>query len=191
MVRRRFGCDHQRFERHAADRAVARSILPDLRMHRAGVDRAFFLRGCRLGRRGQVAGGGGDEFFAASRRAEVERAAVVLQAMLGGLRINLHAANRIGHAWIVGGWCRVPGGASRRGMRAVCVMGFGVRHDTTPRWPPRWRSGQVTGNMACSIYPSWVWYQGRANNARRDESRHRHAAEADRRAGWWLAADGG
>ena len=30
-----------RFERHAADRAGARSDLADLRMHRAGVDRAF------------------------------------------------------------------------------------------------------------------------------------------------------
>ena len=36
-----------RLERHAADRAAAGSHLPDLRMHRAGIDRAF-----RDGRRG-------------------------------------------------------------------------------------------------------------------------------------------
>ena len=34
------GGDDVRLERHAADRAGARAVLPDLRMHRAGVDRA-------------------------------------------------------------------------------------------------------------------------------------------------------
>src|SRR5262245_4827627 len=32
--------NENRFERHAADRTIARADLPDLRMHRAGVDRA-------------------------------------------------------------------------------------------------------------------------------------------------------
>ena len=35
------GGDHHRLQRHAADRAGARADLPDLRMHRAGVDRAL------------------------------------------------------------------------------------------------------------------------------------------------------
>ena len=43
----RFRGDHFRFERHPADRAVPRSDLPHLRMHRAGVNHPFGLIGGR------------------------------------------------------------------------------------------------------------------------------------------------
>jgi hypothetical protein len=41
VVRFRFGADQNRFQRHAADRARTRPHLPDLGMHRAGVDGSF------------------------------------------------------------------------------------------------------------------------------------------------------
>src|SRR6202035_2494485 len=58
------------FQRHAADRAGARSDLPDLRMHRASVDRAFRRRR-RLGvRLFKVLLRIGDELAAAGSGAE-------------------------------------------------------------------------------------------------------------------------
>ncbi len=54
-IRRGFGGGQLRLQRHAADRADAGADLPDLQMHRAGVDRAF-RRGRRLRRRSRVDG---------------------------------------------------------------------------------------------------------------------------------------
>src|SRR5207253_5842543 len=70
--------DLLRLERHATDRAGAGTDLPDLGMHRAGVDRAF-----RHGHGGacglvQIAGGIGGELRSAAGRAEIEGAAMVL-----------------------------------------------------------------------------------------------------------------
>ena len=86
-----------RFERHAADRAGARADLADLRMHRAGVDRAR-----RRGPRRRLAGCGRevarrvrDEILAAAGAAEIRCRAVVFRLVLGGRRIDRHAADRI------------------------------------------------------------------------------------------------
>ena len=78
------GRDHHGFKRHAADRAGARTDLPDLRVHRAGVDRAF-RKGLGLRRLGsQIFRRLGNEAFAAARRAEIVGAAGVVRAMLRG-----------------------------------------------------------------------------------------------------------
>ncbi len=65
---------HRRgLKRHAADRAGARPDLADLRVHRAGVDRAL-RRGRRLRRAlwcREIALGVGEELLAAARRAEI------------------------------------------------------------------------------------------------------------------------
>ncbi len=93
------GGGHFGFERHAADRAGAGPDLADLRMHRAGVDRAFDDRfGFALA---QIFLRIGDELGSAAGRAEIIRVAVMLGAMLGGVRIDRHAADRIDRAGFV------------------------------------------------------------------------------------------
>ena len=78
---------------HAADRAGAGADLPDLGMHRAGVDGAFDHRlGFALA---QIFLRVGDELGAAAGGAEIIGVAAVIGAMLGGLRIDRHAADRI------------------------------------------------------------------------------------------------
>ncbi len=65
-----------RFERHAADRAGAGAFLPDLRMHRAGIDRARRHRlGLALVGR-EIFFRIGGEFRPASRRTEIIGAAL-------------------------------------------------------------------------------------------------------------------
>ena len=59
-------------ERHAADRAVARPFLHDLRMHRAGVERALRQR-LRLALLGQIALWVGCELGTAALGAEPDR----------------------------------------------------------------------------------------------------------------------
>ena len=84
-------------ERHAADRAGPRSRLPDLRMHRAGIDRA--RRRGRGGHRGfaQIFFRIGDEFGAAAGAAEMIVVVVIGVMMRALARIDFHAADRIGH----------------------------------------------------------------------------------------------
>ena len=61
-----------RLQRHAADRAGAGADLPDLRVHRAGVDRAFRHRRGRLAvGRLEIFRGVGGELGAAAGRAEI------------------------------------------------------------------------------------------------------------------------
>ena len=86
--------DGHRFERHPADRARARPDLPDLRMHRAGVDRPSGTGAGRLVLRQELRRVG-DEAFAAARRAEVVGAAGVVGPVLGGVRIDVHPADRV------------------------------------------------------------------------------------------------
>ena len=88
-------CD-VRFERHAADRARAGANLPDLGVHRAGVDRAV-RHGLRL-RVTQIFLRTAYEFRAAAGRAKIIRMAAVLRPVLGRVRIDSHAAHRIDHA---------------------------------------------------------------------------------------------
>src|SRR3984885_3254380 len=88
-----------RLERHAADRASPRADLPHLRIHRAGVDRAgrhhrFGLLLLRLS--------WFEEFFgvcfetlAAARAAKQIFLALIFKPVLGGLALDLHAADRI------------------------------------------------------------------------------------------------
>src|SRR5258707_3682828 len=90
-------------QRHAADRATARTDLPPVRMHRAGVDRAGRRRRLRLFRL--------QEFFrlglkalAASRRAEEIILALVSKTVLCGLGVDAHAANRIDRDCRAGGF---------------------------------------------------------------------------------------
>ncbi len=136
-VGRRFGADQLRLQRHAADRAGAGAFLPYLRVHRAGVDRAFRHRGLLRLRRREVALRIGLEFCLAAGGAEIIRAAVVLGAVLGGVRIDRHAADGIKRL-AVGGVGRVAGfGAGfGLGLRAVAaaacrgggMVGVVVRH---------------------------------------------------------------
>ena len=87
------------FERHAADRASARTGLADLRMHRAGVDRAFRLRPCRRlrGAPCRYFSGSAMNLFAATGAAEVVDAVSMRVAVRRRRGIDLHAADRIGH----------------------------------------------------------------------------------------------
>ena len=67
--------------------------LADLRMHRAGVDRAFDDR-LRLAL-AEIFLRVGGEFGAAAGRAEIIGVAAMIGAVLGGVRIDRHAADRI------------------------------------------------------------------------------------------------
>ena len=87
------GGRHLRFQRHAADRAGAGADLADLRVHRAGVDGAFDHRLRFAGL--EVLVGIAGELGLAAVAAEVIGGAVVLVAVLGGRRINGHAADGI------------------------------------------------------------------------------------------------
>ena len=82
-------------QRHAADRAGAGAHLPDLGMHRAGVDGTL---GDRLGRRrlrSKVFCGSGDETVAAASRAEIVRPARMDRRVRGRLRIDAHATDNV------------------------------------------------------------------------------------------------
>ena len=91
--------DRLRLQRHPADRATARPLLPHLRMHRAGED--GIGRTCRrfaLGRVGhQIALGFVREFRAAAGRAEVVGLAGMIGPVLGRRRVDLHPADGVGH----------------------------------------------------------------------------------------------
>ncbi len=88
-------CD--RLQRHAAFRTVAGPRLPDLRVHRAGVDRARHRDGrrgglpCRLG----VPPGLGSELVETMPAAEIPLPAGVRVLVFGGRSIQRHAANRV------------------------------------------------------------------------------------------------
>ena len=85
-------------------------VLPDFGMHRAGVDGAFDHR-LRLAR-AQIFLRVGDELGAAARIAEIIGVAAIVGAVLGGMRIDRHAADRIEDAAF--------------GRRVVMVMMLGV-----------------------------------------------------------------
>jgi hypothetical protein len=82
---------------HAADGAIAWSDLPDLRVHRAGVDRTFrhisVRRLLRLST-GVLRRIFGEPRFAALR-AEVEGVSVALDLVAGRRRVNRHSADLI------------------------------------------------------------------------------------------------
>ncbi len=84
-----------RLERHAANRAGARSFLHDLRMHRAGVERAAWQR-LRLALLVQIALRILGEFDATAFRAEIVDVAAELRARLAGMRVHRHPADGIG-----------------------------------------------------------------------------------------------
>src|SRR5262249_54563246 len=104
------------------DRAVARAVAHDLRMHRAGVfdarhrSRSEWMLGLVLL---QVFRGVGAEGFQAAGGAEMPGLALMLHAMACGSRIDRHAAD-----WIPDG----TGSLQRLGC--VCVMR--VRHGHLP-----------------------------------------------------------
>ena len=84
-------------QRHAADRATSRADLADLRMHRAGVDRAFRHGGFRPAVFLEISDGIGGEFGPATGRAEMEGLAAVVEAVLAGRGIHGHAADGVAH----------------------------------------------------------------------------------------------
>ena len=99
-IGRRVEAGYLGLQRHAADRAIAGTDLADLRMHRAGVDRAFRYGGFRgLLLRDRPCGIGG-EFGSAAGRAEMKGFAAVVEAMLAGRGIDRHAADGIAHRGI-------------------------------------------------------------------------------------------
>src|SRR5262249_20497411 len=85
-------------ERHAADRAGARSHLADLRMHRAGVNGAGWQRrgGSRRGR--EITRRVSRELVAATGGTEVIGMALVAVPVLRRMRVYRHAAYRIDRA---------------------------------------------------------------------------------------------
>ena len=89
------GGDEQRLERHAADRAGARTFLPDLGVHRAGEDRAGGdgRGGCLV--LFEIVRRIGFKFLAAARGAEIVGVTFVRRAVLRRVRIDLHPANRV------------------------------------------------------------------------------------------------
>ena len=102
---------HLRLQRHAADRAGAGADLADLWVHRAGVDRAcdHWFRFALLEKFLRIGG----ELGAAVVAAEIISRALVVSFVLGGRRIDAHAADRIDRA------------SSRRG---AVMMVFGRTH---------------------------------------------------------------
>ena len=94
VVGRGFRRDRLRLKRHAADRAGAWAFLPDLGVHRAGVDRAGNGR-LGLHARVQVTHRIADEFGPAPRRAEEIVLTVMTGSVSGSRRIDRHAADGI------------------------------------------------------------------------------------------------
>ena len=90
----RFGADGQRLQRHPADRTTAGADLAHLGVHRAGVGGRRV--GSRFVARRQVLVRVGGEFLAAAGAAEMEHAAVQLEAMARCGGIDSHAADRVG-----------------------------------------------------------------------------------------------
>ncbi len=128
-IGRRVEADDVGLQRHAADRTAAGTDLADLRMHRAGVDRAFRHRRFRPLVLFQIGEGVGGEFGSAAGGAEMEGFAVVIEAVLAGRGIDRHAADGVAHG------CR-PVRRDDRGGR-----------DTCPVWP--WPAQQAP--LACAL----------------------------------------
>jgi hypothetical protein len=82
-----------RLKRHATDGAGTGADLTDLRMHRAGVDRAV-RHHLRLAV-AEIFLGINGELRPAARRTEIVGVAALLGAVLGRVRINRHAADGI------------------------------------------------------------------------------------------------
>ena len=127
-IGRRIEARHLGLQRHAADRAASGADLADLRMHRAGIDRAFR----RLGLRPAVAEigvGVGGEFGAAAGRAEVMGCAVMVVAMPGGGGIDRHAADGVADGGAAGGMVAVVmDGVIVMSAAAACARIAGVGH---------------------------------------------------------------
>ena len=108
--------DRLGLERHAADRAVARSDLLDLRVHRAGVNGVLGRRPGLRPRARQIGVRRRLELARATFRAEPPGPAAVLAPVLGGRRVHGHAADRVfrcsGAFCLVG---RVTSGGRRQG----------------------------------------------------------------------------
>ena len=126
-------------------------VLPDLRMHRAGVDRALrLLAGRAVSAWLQIAAGVGDELLAAAGRAEVERRVRRCLAVVGDLHA---AAGSIAHAAAGSGTVASSAVAVRRGRRhggASAPIGRTRRHGVTS-----------AGALPAAIYPSvGIVYQG-------------------------------
>src|SRR5579863_3153565 len=85
------------FERHAADRTTAGTDLPDLRVHRAGIDRAFWRYGCGRprGHSVKVFLRIGNELAAATSATKEKGAAVVGVMVRRFCGIDFHPANWI------------------------------------------------------------------------------------------------
>ncbi len=126
VVRAAIGARDQGLQRHAADRAGAGADLTDLRMHRAGIDRAFRLR--LLVHRVPILVGIGPELGLAASRTEVPGLTLVLGAIFRRLRIDVHAADGVpGHA------CRhAMSGVMLVFMSAAAGLAFGVRSHRCP-----------------------------------------------------------
>ncbi len=132
-IGRRVEAHDIRLQRHAADRAASGADLPDLGMHRAGVDRTFRHGGfCRLLL--EIGLGIGGKFGFAAGRTEVESFATVVESVLAIGGIDHHAANGIAHRGIglmpmmsmVGLVIMAATAASRRGRFSSNRSSFGA-----------------------------------------------------------------
>ena len=114
----RFGGHHLRLQRHSADRAGARPNLADLRMHRAGVDRADRGGRHRPRRAWRIARGFLLELRSAPGRTEEVLVTLVVRLVRGLSRIDVHSAD-----WILYGRGRC---ARVRPFMAVTLMAMMV-----------------------------------------------------------------
>src|SRR6185437_3140011 len=117
-----------RLKRHAADRAGAGLVPPDLRMHRTGPDRAWRhgSKRRRLGRlQRQVFRRVGNEFLAALGIAEEIIPILDASAMLRLLRIDAHAADGVFDS-------DDAGGSGVALVMIVAVVGHGASLDIYP-----------------------------------------------------------
>ena len=108
-----------RLERHAAFRARAWMLLPDLGIHRAHVGRALHARGGDLRLRRQKLFRSRFEAIETARMAEVVARAVVVPGARCVCRIDRHAANRIDDfSWLIHGGVCARGAARPRALYA-------------------------------------------------------------------------
>ncbi len=89
--------DEVRLQRHAADRAIARTDLADLGVHRTGVDSTFGSGPSRFILNFEIPRRIGDELRTAAGRGEMVGLAKMFGVVGGGQRIDDHAADTIGH----------------------------------------------------------------------------------------------
>jgi hypothetical protein len=124
-------------QRHAADRAGARSDLPHLEVHRTDEDRAFGYRLLGPRRVAQIALGVRHELRPAPGRAEVVGPPFVVGAMRRRVRVDAHPADRIDRKVLRRRGGAMPAGFAVPGAAGPCFANgagglTGLGHHSIP-----------------------------------------------------------